>query len=82
MATQKNVTEAVKAWQSASSMKTATEAAGKAAIEFDGLYEESAKNLLGRSPDLLLLLSAFLAGKEQGIAEQKAKATSVQETLA
>ena len=67
MATQKNVTEYLKEWQQADTMQKAVEAARKAAREFDGLYDESAMNLLARTPDLMLLLSAFVAGKEDGI---------------
>ena len=56
----------MKVWQEATEMKVAVEAAALAAEGFDSLYEESAKNLLGRSPELMLLLSAYIAGKEKG----------------
>lgn len=82
MPTQKNCTDLLKKWQDASSMQEAVDAAKLCAKEFDGLYEESAMNLLGRTPELMLLLSAFRAGMEVQHELTKAEATSVQETLA
>jgi hypothetical protein len=66
MATQKDVTSYLKQWQEAETIKEAKEAAGKAARCFDSLQEQSALNLLNRTPDLMLLLSAYVAGKEDG----------------
>jgi hypothetical protein len=66
MATQRAVGEYLKAWLEAEAMQDAVKAADAAAREFDGLYTESAKNLLARSPDLMLLLSAYMAGKRAG----------------
>ena len=65
----------------AEDMKTAVEAAAAAAKEYDGLYDESAKNLLAREPQLMMLLSAFLAGRQYGVEEEAAKHKPVQETL-
>lgn len=81
VATQKQCTDYLKEWSSATSMAKAIEAASKTAKEFDGLYDESAKNLLGRTPDLILLLSAYMAGKADGIAQEKARDKTVQDTL-
>jgi hypothetical protein len=63
MATQKDVTDAMKEWEEATSMKAAVTAALRAAKAFDDLYEESAKNLLARTPRLMDVLSAVQAGR-------------------
>lgn len=65
MATQKQVLDALRVWNEATSMKEAVEAARQTAEFFDGLYEESATNLLARTPELLKLLAAYLAGKKE-----------------
>jgi len=81
MATQRGVTEHLKSWMEADSMQGAAKAAWDCAEEFDGLYEESAKNLLGRTPDLMLLLSAYAAGKRKGAEVEAAKHQPQQQTL-
>ncbi len=45
-------------------MTDAVQAAKDAATAYSELYEDSAKNLLGRTPNLMLLLSAYVAGKQ------------------
>lgn len=81
MATQKQCVEYVKAWAQAADVQEATKQAVLAAKEFDGLYDESAKNLLARTPDLMLLLTAFMAGREAGIAEEAERHKPVQDEL-
>jgi hypothetical protein len=73
MPTQKAVMTHLKDWQEAQSFTAGTEAAAKAAREFNGLYEESAQNLLARTPDLFSLLTAYMAGKADGEAEEREK---------
>ena len=73
MATQRAVTEYLKTWMTAETMQEAVAAAQAAAKEFDGLYTESAKNLLARNPDLMLLLSAYMAGKRAGEAAERTR---------
>lgn len=81
MATQRGVTEHLKTWMDADSIQAAAKAAADCAAEFDGLYTESAKNLLARTPDLMLLLSAFAAGKQAGIAAEAARHQPEQQTI-
>lgn len=81
MATQKDVTDALKEWQEATSLKKAVEAAVKAARAYDDLYEESAKNLLARTPALMDLLSAVQAGRMWERHEQKKRSAPQQESL-
>lgn len=73
--------EWLKKWEAADSMQEAVEAAQKAAQEYDGLYPDSAKNLLARKPTLMMLLAAYLAGRTDGIAEEAERHKPVQETL-
>lgn len=81
MATQKDVTDALKEWEEATSLKKAVAAAVKAARAFDDLYEESATNLLARTPRLMDLLSAVQAGREWERYEQKKRSAPQQEQL-
>lgn len=73
--------EWLKKWEAAESMQEAVEAAKMAAQEYDGLYEESAKNLLARKPTLMMLLASYLAGREAGVAEEAERHKPVQEAL-
>jgi hypothetical protein len=75
------VEEFLKKWEAAESMQDAVAAAKGAAEEYDGLYEDSAKNLLARKPTLMMLLAAFLAGRERGVAEEADRHRPVQEVL-
>lgn len=81
MATQKDVTDALKEWEEATSLKKAVEAAVKCARAYDDLYEESAKNLLTRTPRLMDVLSAVQAGRMWERHEQKKRMTPHQESL-
>lgn len=81
MATQRAVTEHLKTWMEATTLQEAATAAKAAAEEFDGLYGESAQNLLLRTPDLMLLLSAYMAGKRAGEAAEKERHQPQQQTI-
>lgn len=81
MATQKKVEEYLKKWEEAETMQEAVAAARGAAQEYDGLYEESARNLLARKPTLMALLSAYVAGRSDGIAEEAERHKPVQGAL-
>lgn len=81
IATQARTKELLKEWVAAEDMETAIKAAAAAAEEYDGLYEDSAKNFLAREPQMMMLLSSFLAGRQYGVGEEAAKHKPVQETL-
>jgi hypothetical protein len=68
-ATQKGVLTHLKEWQEAEEIGQATEAAQACAQEFNGLYADSAMNLLDRTPALLYLLAAYQAGLRDGLEE-------------
>lgn len=62
--TQKEVLDALRRWREAEEIKEAVECAHEAAQAFDQLREQSALNLIAREPDLMLLVSAYMAGRK------------------
>lgn len=81
MATQKDVTDALKQFKEATTMKASAAAAAKVAQSFSELYEESAKNLLTRTPDLIDVLGAVQAGRLMERAAHKARTQGQQGAL-
>lgn len=72
MATQKDVTDALKEWEEATTMKRSAAAAARGAQAFAELQGDSGPNLLKRTPRLLDMLGAVQAGRLMARAEYQA----------